>query len=85
MAFYYPSGEVIRAGDRISFQDEQARVLFVKQTGEADDFAVDIEPSAWSFIPSNTIFLQFESGSAMGFDSFCDHDQIVLLSHGDAA
>lgn len=74
---HYPWGDEIHAGDRIAFQGEKARVLFVKRTGE---FAPGVSPSDWEFMPEDTIALEFEDGRMMCYDSFCGHDAIELVS-----
>ena len=77
----YPSGEEIHAGDRIVLQGEPARILFVKQI---NDFAADVIPSDWDFMSADTIGVEFEGGRFMGYDSFCHHDGITLLSRAGA-
>jgi len=77
----YPTGEEVHAGDSIVFQEQRARVLFVKQINE---FAVGIAAAEWDFISDNTIGLEFEDGRYMGFDGFCHHDGIILLSRSGA-
>jgi len=78
----YPTGDEIHAGDRIVFQGQRARVLFVKHV---NGFAVDVSPSDWDFVSDDTIRLEFEDGRCMNYDGFCAHDGIVLLSRSGAA
>jgi hypothetical protein len=78
----YPSGEAIRAGDCIVLQGERARILFVKQMAE---FAVGVAASDWEFMPENTIGVEFADGRFMGYDMFCDHDGITLVSRAEPA
>jgi hypothetical protein len=77
----YSSGEEIHAGDMIVFQGEKARILFVKQIAE---FAADVPPSDWDFMPEDTIGVEFEDGRFIGYDGFCDHDRVTLLSRAGA-
>jgi hypothetical protein len=79
---HYPSGEEIHAGDRIVFQGERARILFVKQIKE---FAADVSPADWDFMSEDTIGVEFEGGRFMGYDEFCHHDGVVLLSRAGTA
>ena len=76
----YPTGEEIHAGDRIVFQGEGARVLFIKQVDDFSEYASDVSAGDWDFIPDDTIFLEFEDGNRVGYAGFCGHDGIVLLS-----
>lgn len=82
----YPSGEEIHAGDRIVFQGQHARVLFIKQVDGITEFAIGISASDWDFMSDNTIFLEFEDGGSCGYSGtdghsgFCCHDGIILLS-----
>jgi hypothetical protein len=78
----YPTGEEIHAGDRIMFQGDNARVLFVKQINE---FADGVTPSDWSFLPEDTIGVEFDDGRHMHYDGFCHHDGVVLLSRAGTA
>jgi hypothetical protein len=59
------------------FQGEKARILFVKQI---EEFAVGVSPSDWDFMPEDTIGVEFEDGRFIGYDAFCDHDGVPLLS-----
>ena len=84
MAFHYPFGDIISPGDEIVFQEQLARVLFVKQAGHAE-YASGVLASDWDWWPDDGIFLEFESGHQMGYDSFCEHDGIELLTRERAA
>jgi hypothetical protein len=75
----YPTGEEIRAGDRIVFQGRGARVLFIKHFDDFSEFAAGVLASDWDFISDRTIFLEFEGGDCGGYDGFCEHDGISLL------
>jgi hypothetical protein len=76
----YPTGVEIHAGDRIVFQGRVARVLFIKDFDDFSEFAADILASDWDFISGRGIFLEFEGSDCRGYDSFCEHDGITLLS-----
>jgi len=78
----YPTGEEIHSGDRIVFQGEQARVLFVRHV---NDFVAGMSPSDWGFLPPDTIGLEFQDGRTMHYSGFCHHDGIVLVSRSGAA
>jgi hypothetical protein len=78
----YPTGEEIRSGDRIVFQGDQARVMFVKQI---NDFVADLSAADWDFLPDETIGLEFDDGRWVHYSGFCRHDGIVLLSRSGAA
>ena len=78
----YPTGEEIRAGDRIVFQGDHTRVMFVKQ---ANDFVAELSPADWSFLPDETIGIAFDDGRCVHYSGFCHHDGIVLLSRSGAA
>jgi hypothetical protein len=84
MPFHYPFGEIISPGDKIIFQQQRARVLFVKEGGRAD-YASGVQSSDWDWWPDEGIFLEFEDGNQMGYDSFCEHDGIELLNRERAA
>lgn len=77
---HYPNGEEIHAGDRILIQDQEARVMFIKEVEGFSEFAPDVSSSDWDFIPDKTIFLEFDDGRQGGFDGFCGHDGIILVS-----
>lgn len=76
----YPGGQEIHSGDRIVFQGNRARVVFVKQV---DDFVPELSPTDWAFLPDETIGLEFEDGHQVHYSGFCHHDGIVLLSRRD--
>lgn len=76
----YPGGEEIHAGDTIVFQGQAARVLFLPQGDGVREFASGVSSSDWEFIPATTIFLEFRDGRQVGYDGFCKHDGIVLVS-----
>jgi len=73
----YPSGQEIHAGDKLSFGGVPARIMFVTQRNE---YAEGVQRSEWAFVPANTIGVRFEDGRIMMYDSFCDHDEVTLLS-----
>lgn len=77
----YPTGEEIHSGDRIVFQGEQARVMFVKQT---NDFVAELSATDWDFLPDKAIGLEFDDGRCVHYSSFCHHDGVVLLSRSGA-
>ncbi|MEZ6036806.1 MAG: hypothetical protein R3F29_04965 [Planctomycetota bacterium] len=76
----YPTGDEIRAGDAIVFQGQGARVLFIKQVDGFSEFAPGVLAEDWDFMSDGTIFLEFEDGGCCGYDGFCDHDGITLVS-----
>ena len=67
MPFHYPFGDIICPGDEIVFQQQRARVLFVKQSGHAE-YAAGVLASDWDWWPDDVIFLEFENGHQMGYD-----------------
>ena len=78
----YPSGEEVHAGDKLRFEGRGATVVFVTHRRE---YEPGFPESDWAFLKGDTIAVQFDDGTLMMFDAFCECDEIVLLARHGAA